>query len=148
MSRNIGWTIAVLALAGTLAVAQPAAAQYGPQPGYRPSAPRTTPHQPAPYGYGYGYNDPAYERGVADGYDAGFDDARDRDRYDPRRQRRYRSGDNGYRGWYGPKGYYRNNYRQGFLAGYERGYRDAARRTGRDGYGRRGGGWIGFGLRF
>jgi len=148
MSRNIVWTLAVLALVGTLAVAQPAVAQYGPQPGYRPSAPRTAPQQPAPRGRGYGYNDPAYERGVADGYDAGFEDARDRDRYDPRRSRRYRSGDSGYRGWYGPREYYRNAYRDGFLAGYERGYRDAARRGGRNGYGWRGGVSIGFGWRF
>jgi hypothetical protein len=148
MSRNLVWTLGVLALAGTLTVAQPAAAQSGPQPGYRPPVPRTTPYEPAPYGRGRGYNDPAYERGVADGYDEGFDDARDRDRYDPRRNRRYRSGDSGYRGWYGPREYYRNNYRQGFLAGYERGYRDAARHVRRDQHGSRGGGWIGFGWRY
>ena len=44
----------------SLGLARPATAQYGPQPGYRPSAPRTTPHDSAPYGYGRGYNDPAY----------------------------------------------------------------------------------------
>ncbi len=147
MRRNIVWTLVVPALAAALAVAEPAAAQYGPQPDYRSPAPRNSP-QPAPYGYGYGYNDPAYERGLADGYDAGIDDARDRDRYEPRRHRRYRSGDNGYRGWYGPRDYYRNSYRQGFLAGYERGYRDAWRRVGPWRDGRRGGGWIGFGWRF
>jgi hypothetical protein len=148
MTRNVAWTIVVLTLAGTMAFARPASAQYGPQPGYRPPASRTTPNQPAPYGHGYGDDDPAYERGLNDGYDAGLEDARDRDRYDPRRHRRYRSGDSGYRGWYGPREYYRNSYRQGFLSGYERGYRDAARRGARPGYGWRGGGWIGFGWRF
>ena len=147
MSRNIVWTLAVLALAGTLGT-RPAAAQYGPQSGYRPPPPRPNHQQPVPYGYGYGSHDPAYERGLTDGYDVGRDDARDRDRYDPRRNRRYRSGDSGYRGWYGPREYYRNSYREGFLAGYDRGYRDAWRRGGPNGRGWRGGGWIGFGWRY
>jgi hypothetical protein len=144
MASQLVRTVAVLALAGTLGVTRPVAAQYGPSPGSRPAPSRPSPTQSAPYGYVH--RDPAFDRGFADGYDAGFDAARDRDRYDPRRERRYRSGDRGYERWYGPREYYRDVYRQGFLAGYERGYRDAARRV----HGPRGrsGGWIDFRWRF
>jgi hypothetical protein len=67
----------------------------------------------------------AFDRGMEDGYREGFDDGRDRDRYDPVGEGRYRRGDPGYHPGYGPREYYRQDYRGGFLAGYERGYRDA-----------------------
>ena len=147
MTRTVAGAVAVLAVASALGFARPAAAQYGPQPGYRPPLPRPYPQQPAPYGYGY--DEGAYAHGRADGYEQGFEDARDRDAYDPRRNRRYRSADRGYHGWYGPKEYFRQAYRQGFLDGYERGYRDGRRYRGpRPGPGARGGGWFGFGWRY
>lgn len=143
MHRNVVRTIAVLAVFGTVSFARPASAQYGPPRGSRPPPARPYPGYPQPYGYGY--NDPAFERGHADGYEKGFDDARTRRAYDAIRHRQYRSGDHGYGGWYGPRDYYRNYYRQGFRNGYERGYRD-----GRSSRGSRwqGGGWFGFGWRF
>lgn len=147
MTRTLAGTVAVLAVASALGLARPAAAQYGPQPGYRPPPSRPYPQQPGPYGYGY--NDAAYERGRVDGYQEGLEDARGRDRYDPRRNRRYRSADRGYRGWYGPKEHFRNAYRQGFLDGYHHGYREAWRYHGpRPRPGWQSGGWIGFGWRF
>ncbi len=74
-------------------------------------------------GYGYGSN-PAYSNGVNDGYQKGREDARDRDSFDPRRHKWYRSGDHNYRNEYGPRREYENLYRQGFQQGYERGYRE------------------------
>jgi len=72
---------------------------------------------------GYGYS-PAYERGFHDGYEEGAKAARDRDRYDPRGEKDYRKGDQGYNGRYGSKELYKREYRDGFLAGYDRGYRE------------------------
>jgi hypothetical protein len=97
------------------------------------------PAYPAPYAhdarprYGYDRYGPsvAFDRGAEDGYREGLDDARDRDRYDPVGEWRYRRADYGYHPRYGPREYYRQEYRQGFLAGYERGYRDAWRPRGR-----------------
>jgi hypothetical protein len=73
---------------------------------------------------GYGYQNVAFDNGYKDGYDKGRADARDNDRYDPVRHRRYRSADHGYNGRYGSKEEYKTVYREGFLAGYEEGYRD------------------------
>lgn len=97
----------------------------------------------------------AFVNGLRDGYEKGFDDARDGDRFDPRRHRRYRSADHGHRrGDYLSRDAYRDIYRRGFVAGYEDGYRDARRRS----YGRSGrdyrpdrnldGGWFMFRFRF
>ena len=78
-------------------------------------------------GYGYGYT-PAYANGVQDGYEKGLEDARDRDSYDPLRQKWYRSADRNYRREYGSKEQYRDLYRQAFREGYDRGYREAGYR--------------------
>ena len=72
-----------------------------------------------------GYQDPAFSRGLSEGYRRGYEDGRNRDRYDPVRHGEYRSGDNGYFGGYGARDVYRNNYRDGFRQGYEDGYRQA-----------------------
>jgi hypothetical protein len=69
----------------------------------------------------------AYDNGFGDGYRRGLDDGRDGDRYDPLRDRRYRSADRGYQRWYGDRPRYKNVYRDGFRAGYEEGYRDGRR---------------------
>ena len=85
-----------------------------------------------PYGndgrYGYpqgpaGRNDSAFEIGARHGFEKGREDARDNDRYDPRRHEWYREGDRDYNSRYGPRERYKDEYRRGFLAGYERGYR-------------------------
>jgi hypothetical protein len=70
---------------------------------------------------------PAAQAGYRDGFDAGRDDARDRDRYDPIRDSRYREGDHGYERRYGSREYYKQEYRAAFEQGYERGYRDSWR---------------------
>jgi hypothetical protein len=64
-----------------------------------------------------------YEIGARDGYQKGREDARDRDRFDPRAQKWYREGDREYNSRYGNREQYKDEYRRGFLAGYERGYR-------------------------
>jgi hypothetical protein len=77
---------------------------------------------------GFGGREYALNRGFNDGYEQGFDAARDRDRYDPRRERWYRDAGRGYdRGYRMPRNEYRDTYRRGFLEGYESGYRDAQR---------------------
>lgn len=76
---------------------------------------------------GGGYYDVAYERGLDDGYQRGLDAARDGDRFDPRRERWYRSADRGYSRRYGSREEYRQLYRDGFMRGYEQGYRDGRR---------------------
>lgn len=73
---------------------------------------------------GGGYADTAYQRGFDDGYRQGLDAASDRDRYDPRRESWYRSGDRGYDRRYGSRNDYRQAYRDAFVRGYDRGYRE------------------------
>ena len=90
------------------------------------------------YGYGnYNYNSNfAFRAGRDDGYEAGLNDARDRRRYDPVGERRYRSGDRGYDRRFGPRDAYRATYRDGFRSGYDQGFRDGRRydnRRDRDG---------------
>ncbi len=64
----------------------------------------------------------AYDRGYEDGYHEGAKDGRRGDRYGFWDEGRYRDGDHGYRGSYGPRWEYRNSYRRGFEAGYRGGY--------------------------
>jgi hypothetical protein len=111
------------------------AAQYPPQGPYR--------GRPGPSGYGayrgYGAQEYALNRGFNDGYEQGLDAARDRDRFDPRRERWFRGAGRGYeRDLRMSRNEYRDIYRRGFLQGYEAGYRDAQRgwRGGYGGYGR------------
>lgn len=94
--------------------------------------------------YGYGWDDGrrgewASRNGYRDGYEKGLDDARDRDRYDLWRHRRYRDADHGYDRDYGmSRDHYREIYRRAFASGYDAGYRAAARRGwGRDDWRRR-----------
>jgi hypothetical protein len=86
--------------------------------------PRTHPRN-YPQGYPVsGAYSPAAQNGYRDGYDQGREDARDRDRFDPVRASRYRSGDRGYNNRYGSREDYKREYRAGFQQGYEAGYRD------------------------
>ena len=64
-----------------------------------------------------------FDIGARDGFEKGREDARDNDRFDPRRHKWYRAGDREYNDRYGPRDRYQDEYRRGFLTGYERGYR-------------------------
>jgi hypothetical protein len=68
-----------------------------------------------------GYS-PAGDNGYRDGFEAGRSDARDRDRYDPVRAKRYREGDHNYNGRYGSRDEYKRQYRAAFEQGYREGY--------------------------
>jgi hypothetical protein len=70
---------------------------------------------------------PAAQNGYRDGLDAGRDDARDRENFDPRRAKRYREGDHDYNDRYGSRDQYKQEYRSAFLQGYEEGYRGVRR---------------------
>lgn len=70
------------------------------------------------------YGNEPFDNGYKDGYAKGREDAGDRDAYDPRRHRQYRSADRGYDRRYGSKAAYGNVYRDGFRAGYDAGYRE------------------------
>lgn len=66
---------------------------------------------------------PATENGYRDGFVAGERAARDGDRFDPVRERRYREGDHDYEGRYGSRDDYKREYRAAFQQGYQDGYR-------------------------
>jgi hypothetical protein len=83
-----------------------------------------TPVVPYPDGRGSSF---ASRSGFRDGFEAGRDDARDRDPYDPRRAKRYRDGDHDYNSRYGPRDDYKREYRAAFETGYAQGYRDFRR---------------------
>ena len=91
-------------------------------------------------GRGSGRNDVAYQTGLNDGYEAGLDDGRDGRRFDPVSERRYRNADRGYHRSYGPREFYKNQYRDAFRIGYERGFADGRRYDRRPGWG----GFLGF----
>ena len=114
---------------------------YGPANGrangWRPGAGGPPPWATARGRGGYQRTDFAFRTGFTDGYEAGLRDGRDRDRFDPIREGRYRSGDHGYNRNYGSRDFYRVRFREGFLEGYEHGFNDGwrydARYDGRDG---------------
>lgn len=78
---------------------------------------------------GGGYADAAYQRGFDDGYRRGLDAGRDGDRYDPRREGWYRSGDRGYDRRWGSRVEYQRVYRDAFTRGYDQGYREGRYRS-------------------
>lgn len=93
---------------------------YGRYPGRYPDG-----RYPGDYrGGGYGYRSPAAEYGFREGYERGRDAARDRDRYDPVRERWYREGDRHYDRRYGSREQWKQEYRDAFRQGYDRGYRE------------------------
>jgi hypothetical protein len=73
------------------------------------------------------YRSAAANNGYRDGLEAGRNDARDRERFDPIRAKRYREGDHDYDGRYGSRDDYKREYRSAFEQGYREGY-GAARR--------------------
>jgi hypothetical protein len=80
-----------------------------------------------PYGASRGYQSPAAQNGYRDGLEAGRKDARDRERFDPIRAKRYREGDHDYDRRYGPRDEYQRDYRAAFQQGYEQAYREYRR---------------------
>lgn len=74
---------------------------------------------------GYGYRSPAAEYGYREGYERGREAARDRDRYDPARERWYREGDRHHDRRYGSREQWKSEYREAFRQGYDQGYREA-----------------------
>lgn len=151
--------LAVTAALATVAIASPASAQTARivvagtfasagDPQYRPQAPPPRGYPQYPGRGGYDRGNYAFANGYRDGYDKGHDDARDRDRYDLRRHRKYRDGESGYDRDFGMRrDVYRDVYRRGFANGYEDGYRAGQRGY----YGRgprdqrpRGGFWFGW----
>lgn len=119
----------------------------------RGSVQRGRPDQRDDRGYGGIWNrragprfDLAFRNGEEDGYKEGLKDGEKGDRFDPIREKRYRSGDHGYDKRYGSKEVYRNRYRDGYRYGYEQGYQDGRRYDRRDRrYPNRGPSWWPFG---
>jgi hypothetical protein len=110
--------------------------RYSPSYGRYPSGRypgNTYPGNPYPSRGGYGvprggYYSAASENGYRDGFEAGRNDARDGDRFDPVRAKRYREGDHDYDSRYGSRDAYKQEYRNAFRQGYEDGYRGNVRR--------------------
>lgn len=137
-----------LLLALTLVVAAPAAAAQSPND-TRDEAQRNDPRIQDPRDRDYRDNrgdwnrravprfDPAFRNGEEDGYREGLRDGERGERFDPVREKRYRSADNGYDRRYGPKELYKDRYRDGFRRGYEDGYQDGRRYGRNDRYDRR-----------
>ena len=69
-----------------------------------------------------GYGSPAAQIGYRDGLEVGRNDARDRQRFDPVRAKRYRDGDHDYDNRYGSRDVYKREYRASFEQGYREGY--------------------------
>lgn len=95
--------------------------------GWRPGAGGPPPWANGRGRGGYQYTDFAFRNGFTDGYEAGLRDGRDRRRFDPISEGRYRSGDRGYNGRYGSRESYKFRYRDAFREGYEHGYEDGVR---------------------
>jgi hypothetical protein len=117
--------IPTLFLAAGVAVAAPACAARVYDAGY----PQAT-YYPPPPPPRVAYVSIATQSGYRDGLEAGRDDWRHHDRFDPAHSRRYRDGDRDYDRRYGSRDEYKREYR----AAFERGYREG---FGREGYGRR-----------
>lgn len=83
---------------------------------------RNDPYANRGYGNNGGYLTP-FDIGARDGFEKGREDARDNDRFDPRRHKWYRDGDHDYNSRYGARERYKDEYRRGFTRGYEEGYR-------------------------
>jgi hypothetical protein len=101
---------------------------YGNSRGTYPNYPRqqggiypNSPRQQDPI-YG-GRASLAEQSGYRDGFDAGQHAARDGDRFDPVREKRYRDGDHDYDRRYGSRDDYKRDYREAFRQGYNDGYR-------------------------
>lgn len=137
-----------LLLALTLVAAAPAAAAQSPinigdeaqrRDDPRIQRDRQDPRDNRDYRGGWGTPrfDVAFRTGEEDGYKEGLRDGERGDRFDPVREKRYRSGDHGYDRRYGSKEAYKDRYRIGFRRGYEDGYQDGRRYDRNDRFNRR-----------
>jgi hypothetical protein len=106
----------------TEAFNQNARGGYGRGPVYE-RGPIVAPGYPQNRGYG----SPAAQNGYRDGLEVGRNDARDRERFDPVRAKRYRQGDHDYNNRYGSRDEYKREYRAAFEQGYREGYGSARR---------------------
>jgi len=91
----------------------------------------TTPIYAQRGGYYRDAERPAYDIGYNEGVRQGQNDARRGRSYSYSDHREYRNADDGYRGAYGDREYYRRAYRQGFQAGYGEGFNRYAYNNGR-----------------
>ena len=66
---------------------------------------------------------PAYQIGVEDGRRDGERDMYRRHSFRPEQNGNFRHADRGYRGFFGDKRYYKEQYRAGYLEGYRMGFR-------------------------
>ena len=107
-----------LLLAAGVALATPACAARIYDTGYS----RGGYYPPPPPPPRAAYVSIATQSGYRDGVDAGRDDARHRERFDPVRAKRYRDGDHDYDRRYGPRDDYKREYRSAFERGYREGY--------------------------
>ena len=74
-----------------------------------------------------GRYDLAFNTGENDGYKDGLKDGEKGDRFDPTREKKYRSGTSGYDKRYGSKELYKDRYRDGYRSGYQLGYEEGRR---------------------
>jgi hypothetical protein len=91
------------------------------------------------YGQSYDYGRDAYrigyDRGFEEGIKHGAKDGHKGESYNFWHDKRYRNGDSGYKGYYGPKHEYVAGYRRGYEAAYRRAYVETRHRHyGRQGY--------------
>lgn len=75
----------------------------------------------------------AQREGMRDGQQAGREDRRDRDKYNPQKAKEYKKATNGYVSRFGNKDDYKRIYRQAFVQGYNQAYNRNGR--GNNGYG-------------
>jgi hypothetical protein len=106
-----------LLLAAGVALAAPACAARIYDTGY----PRATYYPPPPPPRA-AYVSVATQSGYRDGLEAGRDDWRHRERFDPVGAKRYRQGDRDYDRRYGPRDDYKREYRAAFERGYREGF--------------------------
>ena len=109
--------IPTLFLAAGVALAAPACAARIYDGGY----PQATYYPPPPPPRA-AYVSVATQSGYRDGLEAGRDDWRHHDRFDPANSRRYRNADHDYDRRYGPRDEYKREYRAAFERGYREGF--------------------------
>lgn len=109
--------IPTLFLAAGVALAAPACAARIYDRGY----PQATYYPPPPPPRA-AYVSVATQSGYRDGLEAGRDDWRHHDRFDPANSRRYRNADHDYDRRYGPRDEYKREYRAAFERGYREGF--------------------------
>ncbi len=85
---------------------------YGQDPYYRNG----------PYGGGYARGGPAAQFGFEDGRRDGQRDFFERRAFRPERNGNFKHADRGYRGQFGDRRFYRDQYRAAYMQGYRQGY--------------------------